>query len=400
MNARALWLPALAAVALGLLAPAPADAIPAFARKYRQSCTTCHGPFPRLKPYGDQFAARGYRMEEGAEPARATLDVGDDLLALPRDFPLAVRFDGFVDWAPDRVPQLDLETPFVFKALTGGSIAPGVSYYTYFIVEDGGATMGIEDAWVQFTGILGLPVDVTVGQFQLCDPIVKRELRLLRLDYELLRARPRFSRADLTYDRGLMVAWHAPGELEVLAQITNGNSIGPAGETFDSDRFKTFGLRLARPFGPLRVGLFGSVGKAFADAEALAAGAGASPDQVNTTVFWGPDLQLDLGDWGQVAGQWLSRHDSNAAFDPANTGETNTRGLWLEAVVTPQGANGRTAVTALYNKVVSDDPEAERDSLGLGASWLFARNVRLVGEVQSDLRKEEWKVSAGTVLAY
>ena len=43
--------PALAlAAAAALLAPLDAEAIPAFARKYKVSCTTCHAPFPRLKP--------------------------------------------------------------------------------------------------------------------------------------------------------------------------------------------------------------------------------------------------------------------------------------------------------------------------------------------------------------
>ncbi|MDZ7763881.1 MAG: hypothetical protein U5K00_05575 [Melioribacteraceae bacterium] len=30
-------------------------AIPAFARKYDMSCTTCHTPFPKLKAYGDEI---------------------------------------------------------------------------------------------------------------------------------------------------------------------------------------------------------------------------------------------------------------------------------------------------------------------------------------------------------
>lgn len=406
MTARTACPLALAAVLFALLAPRDAGAIPAFARKYRFSCTTCHAPFPRLKPYGDEFAGRGFRVEEGAEPARATLDVGDELLGLPRDFPLAVRFDAFADWTPDRTPQTDLETPFVFKVLTGGAIAPGVSYYTYFIIEDGGDVMGIEDAWVQFTGIFGLPLDLTVGQFQICDPIVKREVRMLRLDYEVLKVKPRFSRSNLTYDRGLMLGWQAPGEVDAIFMLSNGNGIGAAADTFDSDKYKTFdsdkyktvGLRLAREFGPVRVGAFGSVGNARADADAVLDGA--SSDEKNTTVFWGPDLLVDLGEWGHAAGQWLSRHDSNANFDPANTSETNTRGFWLEAVVTPQGSNGRTAVTALYNRVDSDDPAADRHSVGIGGSWLFRRNVRLVAELQGDLDAEELRLSAGTVVAY
>jgi len=63
-----------------------ADAIPAFARKYQLSCSTCHAPFPRLKPYGEEFAGRGFRMEDASkEPARATWDVGDPMLKLMRE---------------------------------------------------------------------------------------------------------------------------------------------------------------------------------------------------------------------------------------------------------------------------------------------------------------------------
>ena len=36
-------------------------AIPAFARKYKMSCKTCHAPIPRLKAYGDEFAEMNRR---------------------------------------------------------------------------------------------------------------------------------------------------------------------------------------------------------------------------------------------------------------------------------------------------------------------------------------------------
>jgi len=92
LTARASCTLGLAAVALALLAPADAAAIPAFARKYRQSCTTCHAPFPRLKPYGEEFAGRGFRMEEGAEPGRGDpRQVGAAAEALRK----AVREAGF-----------------------------------------------------------------------------------------------------------------------------------------------------------------------------------------------------------------------------------------------------------------------------------------------------------------
>jgi hypothetical protein len=383
----------LAAAAAGLLlAPADAGAIPAFARKYRQSCTTCHDPFPRLKPYGEEFAGRGFRMEPGAEPARATLDVGDDLLQLPREFPLAVRFDGFVDWARDRDPQVDFQTPFVFKALTGGAIAEKVAYYTYFIIENGGEAMGIEDAWVQFSDVFGLPVDLVVGQFQLCDPMVKRELRLIRSDYDILTVRPGAAGANLTYDRGLIAVWRAPAEVDAIAMVSNGNGIGPGGATFDDDRYKVFSLRLARSFGPVKLGAFGSVGKS-AD---LAAPTGL----VNTTVFWGPDVTVELGEDLTLAGQWLARRDSNAFFDPADPGETITRGGWVEATWLPLGPNGRLAVSGLYSRVTSDDATAEREAAAAGLSWLWRRNVRLVAEARYDWQAEQLRASVGTVVAY
>jgi len=379
----------LAAAALGLLvAPLDAAAIPAFARKYRQSCTTCHAPFPRLKPYGEEFAARGFRMEPGAEPARATLDVGDDLLALPRDFPLAVRFDGHAEFASERMPRLDLQTPTVVKALTGGPIGERISYYAYFIIENGGEAMGLEDAWVQFSDVLGAPLDVVVGQFQICDPIVKRELRLLRSDYDILKARPGGSSSNLTYDRGLILVWHPEAPFEAIGMVTNGNGIGPAAGSFDDDRYKVYSLRLAGEIGPVRLGAFGSFGKE------------GQAGVVNDTAWIGPDVLVELGEDVTLAGQWLRRQDSNAAFDPASPGRTVTQGGWAEVVWLPQGPNGRLALSALYSRVTSDDAAVRAEAGTVGVSWLAARNVRLVAEARYDRQIEETRASVGTVLAF
>ena len=80
------------AVAVPLLLPTEAGAIPAFARRYKMSCTTCHAPFPRLKPFGDEFAGNGFMIPE-EEKDRDYVIAGDDLLRLNKDFPVAVRFD-------------------------------------------------------------------------------------------------------------------------------------------------------------------------------------------------------------------------------------------------------------------------------------------------------------------
>ena len=55
---------AVAILLLTFLATATdrADAIPAFARKYRTTCATCHAPIPRLNAFGEQFAANGFEF--------------------------------------------------------------------------------------------------------------------------------------------------------------------------------------------------------------------------------------------------------------------------------------------------------------------------------------------------
>ena len=55
-------------------------AIPAFARKYNMSCKTCHSPFPYLKPYGNEFAANGFRLKDKDAP-RYFVNTGDDRLS-------------------------------------------------------------------------------------------------------------------------------------------------------------------------------------------------------------------------------------------------------------------------------------------------------------------------------
>ena len=39
--------------------PTPAEAIPAFSRKYATSCATCHVAFPKLNAFGKAFRNNG-----------------------------------------------------------------------------------------------------------------------------------------------------------------------------------------------------------------------------------------------------------------------------------------------------------------------------------------------------
>lgn len=381
----------LTAMAAGLLLPPDrASAIPAFARKYQMSCSTCHGPFPRLKPYGEEFAARGFRMADPAEePPRATHDVGDPLLQLPRDLPLAVRIEGFAAYNEDAAAEADFETPWVFKILSGGPITPRISYYLYFILEKNDVE-GLEDAYLQVNDLFGSRIDLIFGQFQVSDPLFKRELRLERNDYQIYRTRVGQASPNLTYERGLMFLATAPGKIDVALQVVNGNGI-PTGE-FDNDDSKNVALRLAREFGGARVGLFGYWGNEEQMGERFL--------EENETTYFGPDLSVRFGPEWELNLQYLERRDDDPWFLGGLAREVETRGGFGELNFFPQGEDGRWAVSGLYNRVESDDPLAEAESVSMTVNYLLGRNVRVLTEVGRDLHAEKSQASLGLVTAF
>lgn len=381
----------LVAAAVLTCAIQDASAIPAFARKYQFSCSTCHAPFPRLKPYGADFAARGFRLEDpAAEPPRATIDTGDPLLRLLREVPLALRIDLWGSYKEDAVARWDIESPYVFKALTGGPIADRLSYYAYFIVEKNDV-IGLEDAWLQYNDLFGAPLYVAVGQFQVCDPLFKRELRLERNDYEIFKVRPGLSVANLTYDRGIILGWGAPADIDVTLQVVNGNGIEPPadGESFDVDEQKNTSLRLTREFGKVRVGLFGYYGS-----EEREGGI------ENETTYVGPDLVIGMGDKFDLNLEYLYRTDDDPFFTGVGDPEVVTEGGFAELHWFPRGQDGRWVLSALYNRVDSDDPEAEFENGSLTLNWLLARNVRLSLEGEYDWLREAIRASAGLIAAF
>ncbi|MFQ5743565.1 MAG: hypothetical protein ACE5HV_08245 [Acidobacteriota bacterium] len=69
----------------------PAEAIPAFARKYELPCTQCHSAWPKLNAYGRDFKMNGYRIPgEAEEPGEFNQEISD-LLVLGKNFPITGR---------------------------------------------------------------------------------------------------------------------------------------------------------------------------------------------------------------------------------------------------------------------------------------------------------------------
>lgn len=399
---------ALIVAALGILAfltlADPVWAIPAFARKYSYSCTTCHAPAPRLKPFGEEFAGRGFRLEDPTqEPERATRDTGDPLLQLMREVPLAARLDGFAAYKEGAEAEYDFEYPWAFKVLSGGPISDKISYYFYYIIEKGGES-GLEDAYLQFNRPFNLPFDLLFGQFQICDPLFKRELKLERNDYMIYKVAPGESGMNLTYDRGVMAVSTLPGNINMVLGLYNGAGLGHASgddHNYDADKEKSYSARLARQFGPVRLGLFGFQG----DEKKILSSMPDYEDSVfNTVSYWGPDLVINFGENIQFNLQYMIRNDDNGVaelnYGGAVLEEMETEGGFAELVWLPKGTEGRWAVALLYNNIDSDDPAAVIENVSATVNYLLARNIRFLAEVENDFEGDRVKASIGVSAAF
>lgn len=405
-----------AAVVISLL-PVDAHAIPAFARKYRVSCTMCHQPVPRLNSFGENFAANGFEMAPG-EPPRDTIATGDPLLRLNNTLPLAVRFEAYQRIQTGQVDgesTLDQQTPWIIKLLSGGQVSDKISYYMYFLATERGEVAGLEDAYVQFTDIKGSGVSLIVGQFQVSDPAFKRELRLSYDDYQPYRVRVGNIASDLTYDRGMMAMWSPRIGTDITAEMVTGSGLGAANSArqFDSDNSKNFALRISQDVGPFRVGVFGYDGKQSTDGE------------TSTMRVFGPDASIPLGSFGELNVQALRRWDSNPFLgecpalvcpgNPKAAPRTTVDAAMAEMVLWPQGPTGRWYVNGLVNYVDADSPvinlrigeqgnepsTVSRYTTGtFGLHYLLKRNVRLSTEGTWDFERDRARLIAGVNLAF
>ena len=77
-----------------------------------------------------------------------------------------------------------------------------------------------------------------------------------------------------------------------------------------------------------------------------------------------------------------------------------TSGGFAELHFFPNGQDGRWVLTALYNKVDSDDPLARRETASLTANYLLARNLRLFIEGGRDLEADASRFSVGLIAAF
>ncbi len=366
--------------------------IPSFGRKYNMSCQTCHSPFPKLKAYGEEFAGNGFVLADKDAP-RYFVETGDEELSLIRDIPLAFRLEGYVSYNNKKSERLDFSAPYLLKLLSGGSITKDIAYYFYFFFSERGEVAGVEDAFIMFNNLFDTELDLYMGQFQVSDPLFKRELRLTFEDYQIYKTKPVNGKADLTYDRGIMLTYGFPTGTDITVEFLNGTGIGAANSfrIYDDDKYKNIFGRVSQDVTEgLRIGAFGYFGKEELD-DIFA------KKYTNSFAMWGPDATITYKDMLELNFQYAVRKDDK--FSPIGT-EAKTKGGFTELIYTPKGDESKWYAAALYNWVDSDLNTLDYETATVSLGYMLRRNIRLVGEYTYNLNKEFGQFSVGVITAF
>ena len=157
-------------------------AIPAFSRKYKTSCATCHVAFPKLTAFGEAFRRNGYQFPDGGDEA-ATKEEPVSLGAegnkrafpdaiwpstIPGSVPIGIVAELEATYDPHRDPKWDFGTlEGEVEVLTGGTLGEDISFYAEVGVVDD--AIEIERANVIFSNVFGgttAMFNIRLGKFE------------------------------------------------------------------------------------------------------------------------------------------------------------------------------------------------------------------------------------------
>lgn len=192
-------------IAVVVLATSPAQAIPAFARKYATSCQTCHIAYPRLTPFGEAFRLNGYRFPEGGDATVSKdepVSLGSEGYKklwpkavwpgeIPGKVPFSAIIESEIEYEPGEDPRAQLSTLGGEVALlAAGTFGESVSFYSEIEFESGEEETEIELERLNaiFTP-WGKPVfHARVGRFEPGISLVSSHRRLTTARYLLTSA--------------------------------------------------------------------------------------------------------------------------------------------------------------------------------------------------------------------
>lgn len=395
----------IAAGLLFMLASTAAQAMPVFARQYDMSCAACHAAYPRLNAFGEQFRDNNFRLPNWRE--KTTVDTKDDMLALPKFPPLAIRAQAYAQYRQAREvndtytgftennAESDIQAPYLIKLLSSAPLSDHITYYFYGIFAEKGdnGTTVIEDAWFRHDDTFGTGVGTMLGQFQVSDLMFARETRLSFQDFMAYRF------AGITYERGLLFD-RSFGPVSFGLGAVNGNGtesnydLNSPGysrpdKMFDNDNRKSVFGRIGVDIGPVNIGAFGLSG-----GQTSRSGTLATADGTRDTdkLVAGADLS------GSIAGKfyWFAQGLWNNWQGFLDADPTQNYRWFGGFAGIDYVHSDRWTYSLLYNYADANDLEntgtiyegINMNTLTFTASYYFMRNVKGVIEINGDFQEE------------
>ncbi len=235
----------------------PAQAIPAFSKKYEAPCSLCHTVWPRLNSNGAIFKLNGYQLPDGEDGGKASkltpakglfLDTGD------ANLPVSLLLNGGMTWIkPETGPEGKQNNQFFsdvngndLSLVAGGTAAPNIAYYFSYKLGD----ENVSQAYLRFMnffspGLAGLEIGaMKVIDYDVVSPgrewIDTPNIAMLGHPYYRSTDPPSSSAAG--FDTGIRI-FGRPGFsiASYEAAIYTGNSITGRGEDDSGQAFTVMG---------------------------------------------------------------------------------------------------------------------------------------------------------------
>jgi hypothetical protein len=293
-------------VALGLLEASPAQAIPAFARRYEVDCIFCHDGFPKLNGVGQRFKEHGFRLER-----ENAFDVSRWL----RSVPVVLRAEGNRTF----IHGGGAFNTGVLKAISAGNLGSRFSYW----VDDGEVIVSTptghdasntkpDNAWLRYELLENGRLYAKAARFELDIPFTQARTPHL-FPYEVYGGNTGFEPESIgVHKDGLELGGDLPRSIHWSAAVVRGHSEDLSGNRAGVN--PNVFLRMAKRWGRDRVGAFAYFGKSTI----------ALPPNLN----W-DDHQLRLGVDASVwierlnlYGVYLYGYNDNSLADPAHPSGT------------------------------------------------------------------------------
>ncbi len=145
-------LPFALACALPLLAPAPASAVPSFARQTSMECAACHNPFPQLTEFGRSFKLNGYTLAAG-QAIEAESGASQPALHIAAIPPFSVMLQSSFTRTATDVPGVqndEAQFPQQLSFFFAGSLTPSLGLFMQITYEPEAGSFGMDNTDLRF----------------------------------------------------------------------------------------------------------------------------------------------------------------------------------------------------------------------------------------------------------